>query len=435
MHAVPGRSLRTSILAVCAGLLGSRAVPAAPGTAIGVVVHGEPPADRAGQQLRQAVRQALQTHPAFSTIAPALETRLFATPPSPEPGPALTATRKALEAAASFLQAFELGPARRALRTAGRTLATVRLLDEAAPLDRLRLELLVALAHLNRDEEGMEQHLLEYGSRFRSAEPQSSLWPPDLVQRLSTTTSETTTRLHIDSTPAGQVRVNGVSVGSTPLTLDIARGQHRVEVRAPGHVPARAWAKTETAKPTHVRLELGTDLAVPLARSEKLNVELIDRLSELARRNSLDNLVATSRLPTGQIRLQLIMIPPSGSARLMPPFIARNRPADLETVVSQLAVQRSEFLASSQHRPSSLVWIGLASGAALAAAGITLRFLAQERQDEFRARLGALTQTEAFDLRDEADRRATAGNILIGVGAATFAGFASWAAVELWGDD
>lgn len=437
MRCVPQatRRLITGILVMCGGPTGQRLAEGAPGAPTGVIVHGEAPAAPAGQDLRRTVRRILDGHPAFATIPMDIEMRLFATAPTPEPGPALATTMRALNAARKQLRAFDLGPARRSLRRARQAVAPVRLLDEAAPLERLRVELLVALAHLKRNERAMERHLAEYTSRFGSALPESGLWPPDIVRRLSASGPVERTLLQIESQPPGQARVNGERVGRTPLAIELGSGQHRVEVRAPGHLPGRGWAQTLPGNPTLIRLELGTDVGPVLEGAATLNPSLVARLSDLARAASLKHLVAVSRPAPGQVRLQLLNVPELGRANVMSPVIARERPRDLEAALGQLSSQRLAYVVSTSEAPPALVWAGLIGGAAMTATGITLRLLAQGSQNEFRRKQGALTQVEAFSLRDDADQKATAGAVLLGLGAAAVAGFASWAAFELWGTD
>ena len=100
--------------------------------------------------------------------------------------------------------------------------------------------------------------------------------------------------------------------------------------------------------------------------------------------------------------------------------------------VQQLFPSRPVTLGADRSVPT-WAWIGGGAGAALLGVGLTFRAFAVSTEGELTDRLGGLTQTQAYELRDRATREARVGLVLLGAGAAALVGFGSVIAFDLLG--
>lgn len=402
-----------------------------------VLVAGAPTASREAEALARAVRAALAEHPDVRLLPAAEEAFLFRSP-RPRTGrkkSALPQAKKHLDAAARALAEFELAGAAKAVVKAKQTLAPWSGLRSAVDLERERLELSVAIAYATRDEQSLGRDLQVYAARFPGLEPPQGMWPPGVLDRLRELASERPTVLTVRSQPSSQVFVDGREVGSTPIRLGaLPRGEHRVELIAPGHYPTDVTVETSGAKEGLLDVVLVPSFGRRLAKVRPelpLEPALLAELQALG----LDFVVLAGAQGSRQVlrRVDLTAAPRAAVNELAS--------AELGEPGARVAIARlfpgpaPDGVSASAERGAvpAWAWIGGGAGAAAVGAGIVLRLLAVSTYQDYGERQGALTQTEAYELRDRSSAQATGGAVLLGVGLAAIAGVAGAVLFDLAG--
>lgn len=391
--------------------------------AAGVAVAGAPPEEAASAAFREVLRQAVNARPDLALLPEDAERRLFASPIPPSPEGALRKAERLLRNAKSSLDRFDLDAAEKLVLAARELLDPHVGLRATAQLDLAGLELAIALAHARRDDGRVTRLLREHTLRHPGAEPTRGVWPPDLMRRLEAAQIPAQTRLEVSSAPPGKVWVDGREAGTTPLSLtDLAPGRHRVEVEAPGHFPRDTWVETSSAEIATAHLELLPALSALLRAAGSggsLPPEAEAELVRLASAAGLEVVLLAAPLEQGRWRIRRLDLGEPKHARAAE---VEGDPAGARSAVAQLFDLPAAVAGPGAPRGSPLPWVGAGSGALAVGAGVALRFLAVSTQGDLEARRGALTQSEAFGLRDRGAREATGGTVLIGVGAAFLLG-------------
>lgn len=144
------------------------------------------------------------------------------------------------------------------------------------------LRLGIVLGHLGRATEA--QAVLALAVALDPERPVSlAEFSPDVVDAVAAARRRPAAirRLRITSAPAAaRIAIDGVDVGAAPLEVDVARGQHVVVARAPGHAPAvRGVAVDDSAAaialalepdPTAARLAAGARRGISEADAQAL---------------------------------------------------------------------------------------------------------------------------------------------------------------------
>lgn len=386
---------------------------------MGFAAYGWPKAE--ARQVRAELRAAA-TDAQLPGLAPAaLEATVFDGTRPPDPTRDISAARERLERADRQLKRFQLDRAKQNVQAALQTLRPHIGLRAARPTDMKRLFLAVAIAHAERDRRKVQALLNQFVRRYWTVHPVDTPWPPDLRDQLQGTRQRLKMKpLSISTTMAAEASVDGLVVGETPLVIQVPVGRHRVEVRAPQALPeAQTVAVPATSSgPLEVHLTLQANLVDALTAAETLSADLERRIVETARQWGLREVYAVGPEGEDQVRIQRLGTTMAG------PVVVDRAPGALRMGLVQI------WSSPDDGEPMIWPWVTVGTGAAILGAGIGLHLLAQSTQDDFRDRRHFLTQTEAFELRDQANVEATASTVLISVGAAAIAGGLTWAILE-----
>lgn len=359
---------------------------------------------------------------------------LFAVAPPPDRSRELQLARNLLNEAEEQLRNFAVGEAQQSLEQATEVLEPHVGLEGTRDLDETRLQLAVAIAHAQRDEDHLDDALKAYAARFGREPPDSGLWPPDLTRRLKAMTAAASTALKVTSEPPGEAWVNGKKLGPTPARRDdLPPGRHRVQVRAPAHYPADTWIETQSAKLAEAHLELPPDVGQELeavSATGALPAATERRLAEVARAERIRLLFLVGPIRRGRVALRALEV--GEQSAVATGIVEADATVEgVRVALNQIFQERAEARLAAQRGVSPWAWVGAGAGLAAIGTGIALRLMAVSTQGDYRAQQGALTQASAYGLRDEADRQGLAGSVLIGVGAAALAGVATWVTFDL----
>lgn len=344
----------------------------------------------------------------------------------------LEAAKKLLAEAQEQLNNFDLPGAVKSVTKVKTALAGWIGTKAAFELDRDRLQLTVAIAHAQRDEQRLLSALNEYALRYPSEPPPAGLWPPGVVSSLKSIELGASV-LTVKSEPRALVSVDGREVGTSPIRLGaLPVGEHRVEIQLPGYWPIDQTLATSGTQEAIVESKLSPNLSSALRKvslKKSLDAELETRIKELAPELSVLVLagIEEGKLVVHRIDLGAASaVPPKGAAETV-----RGEPSNegVRLAVAQL-FSVPDHPSASKDVPL-WAWIGAGSGVVAIGAGVTMRMMAVGTQHEFAAKSGGLTQTEAYDFRDRGGFQATSGAILLGLGLAAIAGVAGWVAVDV----
>lgn len=395
---------------------------------VAVAVVGSSPGPEA-DQLRRAVRGAVSRMPKLQLVGEDTEKRWFLSSGPEEPGSALRTAEKWIRRAQKAFREFRLDDAKKAVRRADAAIEPWRGHPDARDIDRAHLVLAVSIAHAQRDESGLEEALSAYARRFgHEGAPPESGWPPDLQARLSELTRFGQEVLNVLSQPPAIVFLDGRRVGVTPLTLgDLEPGPHRVVARADGFFPADVPVHVEGGKPTTLELELAPRLSEQLPSVPARGpppVELREVLSKVA--PELGELLLVSRAAGRVVLRRLILKPPTVSdPREVIVDGTESGPLDeaMRALYAELEVVADP---SRPLRVPTWAWVSGGLGVAAVGVGTVLRLSAASQQSELATNLGGLTQVEAYQARDQAADKASAGTIFIGAGSALIVSTAAY---------
>lgn len=343
----------------------------------------------------------------------------------------LEAAKKALAEASEQLNAFDLPSAVKSVNKAKTSLAGYIGTRAAYEVDRDRLQLAVTIAHTQRDQSKLLAALNEYAIRYPNEPPPQGSWPPDVVNLLKSMNISSSV-LNVKSEPSALVHVDGREVGTSPIRLGaLPAGEHRVEISRPGYWPIDQLLETTGSREAMIEAKLAPNLSSSFRKTSAtrgLDAELEKRVRELA--PELAVLILAS-VEEGKLVLRRIDLQPS-------PALTRGA---AETVRGELGANGARLsvtqlfevpiVAGEDADIPLWAWIGAGSGAVAVGAGVAMRMMAVGTHREFDSRMGALTQTEAFELRDRSGTQATGGAILLGVGVAAIAGVAGLVAFDV----
>jgi hypothetical protein len=399
---------------------------------VAVVVTGKVLAKDA-EALALNVSKILAERPELSLIADDRAAWIFRStkPPAPKRSRKnLEAARRNLQEALEQLNSFDLANAVKSV-TKARTALTGYIGAKAAfEVDRDRLHLAVAIAHAQRDQQRLVAALNEYAIRYPNEPPPHGLWPPDVVNTLKSITIAPTV-LNVKSDPPALVYVDGREVGMSPIRLGaLPAGEHRVEIQLPGYWSVDQVLETTAAREAILEAKLAPNLSSALRKAspkKTLDPAIEKRIRELAPELGILILAA---MEDGKLHLRRIDLAagsvPRGAADTVRGDTA---PESVRFLLAQLF--ESPSVPGDGVRVPLWAWIGAGSGVVAIGAGVTMRMLAVGTEHEFNARLGALTQSEAYELRDRSSSQATGGAVLMGIGVAAIAGVASWVALDV----
>lgn len=428
------RVVRRSHIGVLAGVLACAVLEAradeAPKTAIAVT--GKNALGKEGAQVWALLRQALAERPEVQLIAIEEEELLFRSekPEGPKKQKAnLDAAKKHLEEASEALNNFDLQSAVKSVTKARTSLSELIGTRAAMALDRQRLQLAVAIAHAQRDERGLLALLAEHALRYPNEPPEGGLWPPGVVASLKTIALKPSV-LSVKSEPSATVFVDGREIGASPVRLGaLPAGEHRVELVKPGYWPVDQVLETVNGREALVEARLSPSLSEKLksaSASKGLTPELEKELREVA--PSLQVLVLAG-VEGNQLVLRRVSLDGSASPGPTDSTRGENSANGARLMVAQIFERPGG--PSLTGKVPLWAWIGAGTGAVAVGVGVTMRMLAVGTANEYDAKLGGLTQVEAYELRDRTSTQATGGAVLLGLGVAAIAGVAGMIAFDL----
>ncbi len=398
------------------------AAPAHAQPTVAVVVSNVSPEDPQAQRLVKATQDAIETSAQRRLLDRARNRFLFASPSPKDRSAARKDAKKWLDKAQDALQSFDVEGAKDALMKATVLLKPDLGTEGARPLNQLRLALAVAVGHAQRDEKTIASALNQYATRFGTATPPPGLWGPALERRLQTVVARAQTKLRIRSTPPGQAYIDGRLVGSTPLTVPgLAPGRHRIEVRALGHHPAFGWAKSSSTKLGQANLELAPDIGArigDLPATGSVPEGLRTALAEVAERGPASLLVIVSRTEDKMISVRIL---DTRDLVVHGPIVAKVPKDALEQVWAAWAETK---IARPQMTMTPWALGAASAGLVAVGSGVGVRLWARGTQSTLQSQRGALTQSQAYGIQDQADERAMLGTVLISGGLALITGAA-----------
>jgi hypothetical protein len=121
---------------------------------------------------------------------------------------------------------------------------------------------------------------------------------------------QTTGLLDVTSTPVGQLVVDGIAFGSTPLTLRRVRGRHLVELSRPGFATLSRWVQVG-AEPGELRVALLPQPAAPPAVSQEEEVQAVYKSRRRQVSNCYEHALKRDPQLAGTIKLA-IQVGPEG---------------------------------------------------------------------------------------------------------------------------
>lgn len=377
------------------------------------------------RRLVKAVRRAIAKRPGIRLASRAAQARML--DPNVEIEPLLRSARKHLRKAEVHFRAFDLGRAKRSVERANAALEPWSGRPETRDLERTIGGMMVSIAHAQRDEAQVDWALAAYARRFDA--PPDQLWPPALAARLAALRTGRTATLSVRTTPAGAVFIDGKAVGQSPVFVEqLADGPHRLLVRAPGYLELDVPVTVGSASPAAVDVALREDLAARLRRvqgASEVDRALISLVLERAASAKIDAVVLAVRGADHGVTLFRL----TGGTPAPTAVVVVAPGGDLATSARQLFAVSPAAADSSDDAAWAVV--GGAAGLAAAGAGAVLRLHAAGRRARLDSMAGALTQVQAFDLRDAAEREAIGGAVLIGVGSAAVVGVVGWLLLQV----
>lgn len=430
-----GPGVRVAGLIAAGLVLAPTGLRAEPPRTVAVAIAGLPPGSRDAEALATELRAALSGRAGLELLGPDDEAWAFrSVRPVRRRDPAsLTRAKELLAAAEGALARFDLGAAVKSVAKAKADLAPWVGLRAAVELDRARIQLAVSIAHAQRDEAQLDAALREHATRHPGDEPPRGLWPPDVTKRLAAIRGERPTALTVRTTPRAVVFVDGRELGPSPVRAGaLPPGRHVIEVEAPGYFPVEEALDVTGEREGVLDVVLAPDLSEVLATSSldaPVPSALVERIRALALRRPIDTVVLAARAPGGVVlrRVDVGAAPAPGAAELA----RAPRTRDGLGVAIATLFDPPAPIASTAPAPSgapTLAWITAGAGVALVGAGLALRMFAVSTASELEAQRGALTQVEAYGLRDRMDAQALGGALLIGAGVAALGGGAAWIA-------
>jgi hypothetical protein len=422
--------LQVGIVAFWVLLAQSVPAYADPAPKAAIVVVGKTANTKEGNALALELRQTMAERPEVELIAAEDEEHLFRSS-KPEgtkkQKASLDAAKKHLEDASEALNGFDLQNAVKSVTKARSALNGLIGLRAAVALDRQRLQLAVSIAHAQRDERGLTALLAEYALRYPNEPPEQGTWPPDIIASLKTIALKSSV-LSVKSEPSATVFVDGREIGSSPVRLGaLPAGEHRVELVKPGYWPLDQEVETVTGQEALVEATLSPSLSAALksaSASKGLTPELEQNIRSAA--PSLAVLIVAG-VEDGKLVVRRVGL--DGSSSDGPTEMARGEVTAARMLVGQI-FDRPAGASFGKDVPL-WAWIGAGSGVVAVGVGVTMRLLAVGTANEYDAKLGALTQVEAYELRDRSSTQATGGAVLLGLGVAAIAGVAGMMAFDL----
>lgn len=420
-----------------------------------VAFTGKRSDERKAQALMQEIRRALDERRDLQLLPRESENRLFqgAAPEVGRSRASLNLARRHLKQAAKSFALFDLQDAVRSVTKARESLEDWIGLRPALELDRDRLQLAIAIAHAERNEVRLSQWLAEYTIRFPNEPPPPGLWPPDLIARVRSAKSAAESVLTVRSQPPGRVFIDGREVGPSPVWLGgIPAGRHRIEVEAPDHRTVDAWVETTKDKEAVIDLVLVPDISSKLeqiALTDVIDPGLLKSIRDMVSSNGVDLLFLVDLDRDDRLIIARVAIErePGASHDTPPLSVARAESTPggvrsalaqlLEAPLAELPVGTPLALADLSSPPRIApgvplwAWIGGTLGALATSVGVGVRLEAVATRRELDAKQGALTQREAFSLRDRGESEARVGALLIGAGIVAIAGIAGLVAFDV----
>lgn len=398
-----------------------------------VVVAGRLPKPQADSVLAD-VNAAVAARPELALLSEDRAGFIFRStkPPAPKRSKKnLEAAKKSLAEAAEQLNAFDLPSAVKSVTKAKTSLAGYIGSRAAYEVDRDRLQLAVTIAHTQRDQSKLLAALNEYAIRYPNEPPPQGSWPPDVVNLLKSMNIASSV-LNVKSEPSALVHVDGREVGTSPIRLgSLPAGEHRVEISRPGYWPIDQLLETTGSREAIIEAKLAPNLSAAFRKvsaQNGLDAELEKRVRELV--PELAVLILAS-VEEGKLVLRRIDLLPSPALPRGATETARGEPGANGARLSATQLFEAPVVAGKEVNIPLWAWIGAGSGAVAVGAGVAMRMMAVGTHQDFDARMGALTQTEAFELRDRSGTQATGGAILLGVGVAAIAGVAGLVAFDV----
>lgn len=426
---------------------GSVAAPEVDHDKVAIAITGMAPESARAQALSRRLRAALEERPAINLASVADEEFLFAGKGQNRPRTNLSAAKKNMQHAQNALKEFDIIRAQREISDAMQAILPWIGLKEASDLDREILQIAAAIAHSSRDEQGLTWALREYALRFPDAPPPGEgLWPPDVVQRFQKLGSSRRSRLLVRADPGGRVFIDGRERGQVPLTVaDLPSGLHRVEVESEGYFPIDAFIETSSEKGAEIDLKLLPDLSqlrgIAVDAPQSFESPFFAFMRDVCVRRGITGLVLAGLDRKGDIQTIRLALAKSLPPQQVAQASAANTTKGVKQVITWLfdpasagvpaAILRDLPERSSIDRPvPTWAWVAAGAGLALVGGGIALRMAAVSTQDELAARRDALTQVQAYELRDQMDLRSGGGSILLAVGISAVLGIGSWVVID-----
>ena len=420
----PVRFASATWVAACLSLIGTPVDAKPPTEGVGFATYGLQTG--AARRIRRRLREAANGSPMRGLVDPRLEEAVFNGNLAPDPAEAVAAARRRLDRGETQLRAVRIAEAKESVESAEQLLAPHVGRIAARRQDQRRLYLAVSIAHAERDEDAMLVHLRAFVQRFTEQTPDTTPWPPEVRERLATLRQNVPmVEVSITSLIAAQAAINGRRLGATPVRVRVPSGRHRIEVTAAGTLAQAVWVTVpdRPQSPVTVQLTPGSTLALELRKAERLTPGLSERIRAEAAGWGITTVYAVG--PADEKTVRITRLDAGG---LGPAIEVGTDTEALRSGLSQL--WPAPGVGAEDQSTQLWPWITAGAGAAAVGAGIAVRLVAKSTQDDFQTRRPLLTQTEAFELRDQANAEATTGTVLIGVGLAAVAGGITWAIID-----
>jgi hypothetical protein len=413
---------------------------------IGVAVVGNATSEDE-QKARLAIKSALARRQ-MTLAADEVEELLFRSAPPPAPSPELGAGKRALKRASRAFNSFKLDEAREALETAAQALASWTGTPEARDLVRERLVLAVSLAHAGRNVEQIERALAEYARAFpNEPPPKDAPWPPAIASKLAKLQPSLDASIAVQSKPSGVVYVDGKEIGNAPAVAEgLSSGEHRVIVEAPAHFRGDQRLTLVSGRRTELTIELVPDLSMRLRRmsaERSPSNDIATAMRSLARSRGIDHIILVELSASGGLSLRRFDVNERAPSNIERVSTTNRSDKEIDLALRQLL--ESEAALSAEAPPPEVngdssgvplwAWIGLGAGAVALSMGTAFRIDAASMQGDLVARQDAITQVDAFAMRDDVDAQAFRGTLLVGVGVAALVGVGGFVAYRVFGSE
>jgi hypothetical protein len=207
-----------------------------------------------------------------------------------------------------------------------------------------------------------------------------------------------------------------------------------VEVFLPNYFTFDETVDTVAGREAMLEVKLQPDLSSKLRKAaldRTYPQDLIDAIRALTASLGLQEVVAAGLDKEGKLVVRKIDVTP-GAHEAGDNVKADNTPDGASLAITQLfePPEKPEPPGKKSAIPV-WAWIGGGAGAAAIGGGVVLRMMAVSTHNEFDLRQGALTQAQAYDLRDRANGQSTGGAALMAVGIAAIAGIGGWIIYDL----